>query len=58
MKFLTEDGACLVWKASNTELARGDVGKKYDIKGTVKKHDEYKGAKQTLLSRCAVEEKK
>lgn len=55
-KFLTDDGALLVWKASNSDLARGDVGKRYDIKGTVKKHDEYKGQKQTLLSRCALTE--
>lgn len=57
-KFVTDEGAVLVWKASNTELARGDVGKRYDVKGTVKKHDEYKGQKQTMLSRCAVEEVK
>ena len=58
LKFVADSGALLVWKASNTDLARGDVGKRYDVKGTVKKHDEYKGQKQTLLSRCAVEEVK
>jgi len=58
LKFITDAGAVLTWKASNTDIARGDVGKRYDVKGTVKKHDEYKGQKQTLLSRCAVEEVK
>lgn len=56
LKFRTTDGACLVWKASSTTLARGDVGKTYTLAGTVKAHEEYKGAKQTILSRCSVEE--
>lgn len=55
-KFRTAEGACLVWKATNTDLARGDVGKVYALTGTVKKHDEYKGAKQTIVTRCAVVE--
>lgn len=55
LKFRTPEGACLVWKASRTDLGRGDVGKIYEITGTVKKHEEYKGEKQTGLSRCRVE---
>jgi len=55
-KFRTAEGATLVWKASNTDLARGDVGKVYALTGTVKKHDDYKGAKQTIVTRCAVVE--
>lgn len=51
-KFRTADGALLVWKASSTEIARDDVGKHYTLTGTVKKHEEYKGEKQTILSRC------
>lgn len=54
LKFKTSDGGCLVWKASNTELARSDVGNVYTVTGTVKKHEEYKGSKQTLVSRCKV----
>lgn len=54
LKFRTDEGATLVWKASNTGLARGDVGKRYALKGTVKAHAEYKGTKQTMVSRCAV----
>ncbi len=60
LKFRTNDGATLVWKASSTEIGRDDVGRRFTIAGTVKKHDEYKGEKQTLLSRCdvrAIEEK-
>jgi hypothetical protein len=56
LKFRTPEGACLVWKASSTELGRGDVGKAFALTGTVKKHDDYKGAKQTMLSRCKVAE--
>ena len=53
-KFRTAEGACVVWKATSTDLARGDVGKVYALTGTVKKHDEYKGAKQTIVTRCAI----
>lgn len=52
LKFRTPEGATLVWKASNTDLTRSDVGKRYLLKGTVKKHDDYKGEKQTLVTRC------
>lgn len=52
LKFRTPEGATLCWKASNTDLARSDVGKAYALTGTVKSHKEYKGAKQTLVSRC------
>jgi len=38
-----------------TTSARLDVGKRYSVKATVKKHEEYKGRKQTVLSRCAAE---
>lgn len=56
LKFRTHDGALLVWKASNTSLDRECVGKAYMVKGTVKKHDEYKGEKQTVVARCSVDE--
>ncbi len=92
LKFRTDEGATLVWKASGdpkafvpvsaagkgqhhpwdvftaknkktgvetytaqVEITRADVGKRYAVKGTVKKHDEYKGQKQTILSRCVVD---
>ena len=55
LKFVTESGAVLTWKASSTDLGRGDVGKSYVVTGTIKKHEEYKGQKQTILQRCRVE---
>jgi hypothetical protein len=54
LKFKTKEGATVVWKASNTDLKRQDVGKTYTLYGTVKAHTEYKGEKQTILSRCGV----
>lgn len=58
LKFRTAEGGCLVWKATNTEISRSDVGKRFTLTGTVKKHDEYKGKKQTILSRCKAVEVK
>jgi hypothetical protein len=55
LKFRTVEGATIVWKASSTDLERADVGKTFTLTGTVKKHDEYKGEKQTIVSRCRVE---
>jgi hypothetical protein len=46
----------LVWKASSTEIGRDDVGKVYALAGMVKKHDDYKGEKQTIMSRCTLVE--
>ena len=31
-----------------------EVGHKYLIKGTIKNHEEYKGCKQTVITRCKV----
>jgi len=39
------------WFGSNANL--GKVGETVTIKGTVKAHEEYKGRKQTQLTRCA-----
>jgi hypothetical protein len=41
------DGDTISWRAM-------EIGATYRIKGTVKKHDAYKGSKQTVLTRCAV----
>lgn len=54
-KMVDAAGNDLAWFASgSTEWLA--VGKTYKIKATVKKHDEYKGRKQTVLSRVAVVE--
>jgi hypothetical protein len=45
-------GNIFMWfSTSEPEL---EIGEHYSVKGTVKKHDEYKGTKQTVLSRCKV----
>jgi hypothetical protein len=50
VKFKDEDGNLFTWFASDyTDLERGD---RMTIKGTVKKHEEYRGMKQTILTRC------
>jgi hypothetical protein len=51
--FTDVEGNILVWWTSSKRL---DVGTTYTLRGTVKKHDDYKGTKQTVLSRCAVKE--
>lgn len=44
------EGHVFKWKASAEALK---VGATYDVKGTVIAHEDYKGIKQTVLSRCA-----
>jgi len=51
-KMLDNEGRTLTWFA-NTDSGM-EAGRKYRIKGTVKKHDEYNGWKQTALSRVKV----
>jgi lambda repressor-like predicted transcriptional regulator len=60
-KFYTNDGAVIVWKTGcptvgNGHLQRADVGKRYTLAGTIKKHETYKNCKQTVLTRCSLEE--
>lgn len=47
-KFVSAQGAIVVWKTTSDKL---DLGT-YEIKGTVKAHDDYKGIPQTVLTRC------
>jgi hypothetical protein len=56
LKFVTDDGAVLVWKASKTSISRFDIGKRYTVLGTVKAHTEYRGNKQTQITRCKLNE--
>lgn len=53
-RMIDDEGRTLVWFA-NTNSGM-DVGNTYRIKGTVKKHDEYKGWAQTTLTRVVVQE--
>jgi len=50
VKMQDENGNVYVWFASGNFVP--NLGSYYHIKGTVKKHDEYKGDKQTILTRC------
>lgn len=47
----TPDGNCLTWKTSSPDLV---VGESYVVDATVKKHDEFRGKKQTVLSRVKI----
>lgn len=64
--FRDADGNCLVWKTANPlgmwsededgyeKWVEAEVGGKVTLKATVKDHDEYKGTKQTVLTRAKV----
>jgi hypothetical protein len=49
--FVTENGDVVKWFASGRQENTGN-GSKVQIRGTVKKHEEYKGMQQTILTRC------
>ncbi|MCK9325804.1 MAG: hypothetical protein M0P69_09945 [Bacteroidales bacterium] len=51
-RMIDESGNILKWFASNCEL---EIGRTYQMKATVKKHDEFRGIKETLVTRCAVQ---
>lgn len=51
-KFTDANGNIAVWFASNG--TRLDIGKAYQITGSVKKQEAYRGIKQTVLTRCKV----
>jgi len=48
-KMVTDEGNVVTWFASKERL---DVGATYKGKATVKKHGEYKGTKETTVTRC------
>lgn len=52
-RFRDQDGRVATWFASG-EGGGLDIGSEYAIVATVKKHDVYQGAKQTVLTRAAV----
>lgn len=51
-KFVDENGNTFVWKSSKYLELEQD--KEYTVKGTIKDHSEYKGDKQTILTRCKI----
>lgn len=54
-KFVTPEGNLVVWKTSGYR-ADFEEGKRYKLTGTIKKHDEYRNEKQTVLTRCKAKE--
>ena len=52
--FRDENGNAIIWKTSSTNLPNISEGDTVQIKGTVKALTEYKGEKQTVLTRCKV----
>ena len=51
--FVTDEGELLVWKTSIGNIGFAD-GERVEITATVKEHSEYKGKKQTTLTRCKI----
>jgi hypothetical protein len=49
-----KDAAGNVFKWFSTNDIDADFGTEITLDGTVKKHDEYKGLKQTILTRCTI----
>lgn len=50
--FIDASGNCLIWNTTSFhQLSDGD---KLILKGTIKRHSEYKGIKQTELQRCKI----
>ena len=47
----TAEGAIIVWKTGRTV---GAVGETIKLRGTVKRHSEYRGEAQTEMSRCSI----
>lgn len=52
LKFRSESGETLVWKASNPKIGREQVGQAFTVTGTVKAHETYREEAQTVLTRC------
>lgn len=55
-KWTTSRGNYQCWHKTNGRegYIEYEVGKKYLIKGSIKAHEEYKGCKQTVITRCKV----
>lgn len=51
---VTEDGNVAKWFSSGTDKLGENVGARFVIRGSVKKHDEWEGMKATVLTRCTV----
>ena len=54
LSFVDRDGNVVKWFASGDVSREFERGACYKLAGIVKKHDEYRGEKQTQLTRCRV----
>lgn len=52
IKLVTTDGNVLTWFASRPQEV--EVGQRYEVTATVKKHDSYKGEAQTVVTRASL----
>jgi len=52
-KFITDEGNVLVWFTGTVKFDKDD---RLRLRGTIKAHNEYKGTKETALTRCKVVE--
>ena len=52
VEFVDEQDHCLVWKTNKGAVTGFEVGDKFVLSGTVEAHDEYKGTKQTMITRA------
>lgn len=51
-KFTDDNGNIFIW--NTTACPEVEAGVRYQIKGTVAEHSEYRGEKQTVLKRCKI----
>ena len=51
-KFVDVEGNIFVWKTS--KYIAKEEGEAVKVKGTIKEHNEYRGEKQTVLTRCKI----
>ena len=49
-KFLSAEGAVVIWKTTSDKFEPGE----YEVKATVKAHDEFRGAPQTIVTRAVL----
>lgn len=49
-EFVDNDNHVFTWATSNWV----DIDKKFSVKGTIKEHNEFRGCKQTCLTRCRI----
>lgn len=54
VSFGDADGNLFTWWTGENLSDNVEPGKTFEVRGTVKKHEDYKGTKQTVLTRCVI----